>query len=90
MNKDKLIQVIAKDLEELKTLKMYVYALEEQNETLRTALLEQKTSSKLAFEKLQDIYRDGIHVCPSHFAQLREGDCLFCLDFLRKEGQGRK
>lgn len=78
-------------LEELQTLKMHVYALEEQNEHLRSMLLSQKASQSIAFEKLQEIYRDGIHVCPTRFAELRtEGDCLFCVDFLQKEGQGKK
>lgn len=78
-------------IDELQTLKMHAYALEEQNETLRSMLLSQKNSTKLATEKLQEIYSDGIHICPARFAELRtEGDCLFCVDFLQKEGQSIK
>ena len=78
-------------LEEIQTLKMHVYALEEQNETLRNTLLAQKPALRIAFETLQQIYQDGIHVCHPRFAELRtQGDCLFCLDFLKKEGQSKQ
>lgn len=78
-------------LEEIQGLKMLVYALEEQNETLRLVLLAQKNSQRLAFDNLQAIYQDGLHICPSRFAELRtDGDCLFCVDFLQKEGQSAR
>ncbi|MGI6488267.1 MAG: DUF972 family protein [Syntrophomonadaceae bacterium] len=35
-------------------------------------------------ENLVDLYREGYHVCPVAYGRLRDGECLFCVNFLEK------
>lgn len=35
-------------------------------------------------ENLVDLYQEGYHVCPVAYGRLRDGECLFCLNFLEK------
>lgn len=76
-------------LEDVQDLKMHVYALEEQNESLRRKLYQRKDSGE-GFDNLVRLYEEGFHVCPAHFGGFRnaEEDCLFCLTFLKKTGDG--
>ncbi|MFA5537269.1 MAG: initiation control protein YabA [Bacillota bacterium] len=77
-------------LTEIQELKMHAYALEDQNEQLREKLFA-KQEEGVAFENLAKLYEEGFHICHAHFGQFRakEEDCLFCLDFIRKDGVGR-
>ncbi|MBO8169902.1 MAG: DUF972 family protein [Thermoanaerobacteraceae bacterium] len=89
---EKLIQVeeqLSKLLSEVQELKMQVYALEEQNETLRKKLYEKKDTGE-GFGNLARLYEEGFHICPAHFGRYRnEGEgCLFCMSFLKK-GESR-
>lgn len=78
-------------LEEVQELKMYAYALEDQNEQLRAKLYAQKEEGT-AFENLANLYEEGFHVCHARFGHFRAQaeDCLFCLSFLRKDGSERR
>ncbi|WP_227763736.1 initiation-control protein YabA [Zhaonella formicivorans] len=72
-------------LDEVRELKMRVYALEDQNQQLRAKLYAKKSQGE-GFDNLARLYEEGFHICPAHFATARnEGeDCLFCLGFLHR------
>jgi len=38
-----------------------------------------------SYENLGRIYRQGYHICPAAFGQVRGEECLFCIAFLEKE-----
>ena len=73
-------------LKELRDLKMYVYALEQQNEMLLARVYNNETEDR-GYNNLQKLYEKGFHICPAQFGGIRsesEG-CLFCLGFLKKQ-----
>jgi len=83
-------------MDEMARLRPYVKALEEENIRLKrdAALPAEETKRVLAnaehiqsvaHDNLVRLYNEWFHVCHLRFGQLLEGDCLFCVGFLRKD-----
>ncbi len=70
----------------LQELRIKVDSLEVQNARLLERVSAENLQSE-GIETLTKLYEEGFHICPTHFAKDREGEeCLFCLAFLRGDG----
>ena len=84
-------------LREIQTLRMHVYALEEENADLKARMCcigpaekanvenNVKQIQGQGYDNLVKLYEQGFHICHLHFGQAREQDCLFCMGFLKRE-----
>lgn len=68
----------------LQELRLKVDSLEVQNSRLLARLNEENIRSE-GVEELSKLYAEGYHICPTYFAQNRNGEeCLFCQGFLKE------
>lgn len=37
------------------------------------------------YENLSIMYKEGFHICPTAYGEIRTGECLFCAGFIAKE-----
>ncbi len=70
--------------DELATIRKYVVRLEEDNRSLQ-AIVHKKNTAISGKANLQALFDAGFHVCPSHYGEQREEDCLFCVSFMEKQ-----
>ncbi|MEG0873696.1 MAG: initiation control protein YabA [Clostridiales bacterium] len=70
--------------DELATIRKYVEQLEADNISMQ-AIIRKKNMAVSGKSNLLALFDAGFHVCPSHFGEVREGECLFCVSFMEKE-----
>lgn len=85
-------------LAEMQELKYDIRQMEQENDRLRQELAacyskiaidapDAGTAGKkgVAFSNLLELYDQDFHICNLYFGHRREGECLFCMAFLRRE-----
>ncbi len=83
------IREIEEELNELLTrlaeIRLRVESVERQNIRLLDRLNEGSLRDE-GDEALMQLYREGYHICPTHFAKSRDGEeCLLCMAFLQRQ-----
>jgi|GEM_PF-458777 len=76
-------------LVEAQSLRHRISDMEKQNALFQERLINAGINSD-GEEALRTLYGEGFHICHTRFAQVREGDCLFCLSIisqLAREGK---
>lgn len=78
------LKMLLKDLmTELADLKERVAELENAQRGETSLMPERRvTSGQESQESLVFLYQDGYHICPMAYGRLRDGECLFCINFL--------
>jgi regulator of replication initiation timing len=73
-------------LKEVRRLRTQARILEEENQRLRNFMFS-PLDGEGGQQQLLRLYQEGFHVCPPHFARVRNDQgCLFCTAFLEKKG----
>lgn len=70
--------------EELAGIRRYVEILEQENITMQS-VIKKKNMTVSGHDNLMNLFEAGFHVCPLHFGEIRDGDCLFCMTFLDRD-----
>ncbi|MDO4541865.1 MAG: initiation control protein YabA [Bacillota bacterium] len=73
--------------EELATIRKYVVRLEEDNRALQS-IVHKKNTAVSGEANLRALFDAGFHICPSHFGESREDECIFCSSFLSNAEAG--
>lgn len=69
----------------MQDLRLKVDALEMQNARLLERLDVEEIKGE-GVEELAKLYEEGYHICPTYFAQTRNGEeCLFCQGLLNEQ-----
>lgn len=72
-------------LTRLTEIRLRVESVERQNTRLLDRLNEGNLRDE-GDEALLQLYREGYHICPTHFAKSRDGEeCLLCMAFLQRQ-----
>lgn len=71
------IDDILKDVEDLKK---QIEVLEKRNEQLSNYLQKEEKSQSVG--NLIKLYEQGFHICNASFGQIRDEDCIFCLNVI--------
>jgi regulator of replication initiation timing len=87
-------------LAEMQELKREIREADEENSRLRNELAafyraelvngtvnKAEGRSGAAFSNLLELYDQAFHICNLYFGRRRNGECLFCMAFLRKEAE---
>lgn len=69
-------------LEEVEGLRGQLDILERKNEQL-SGFLQKEEKSRSAGNLIK-LYEQGFHVCHGSFGQIRDEDCIFCLNIIER------
>lgn len=88
---NELQAIIHESVLEIMDLKAQVLELEarinrlENKETFQEEESLPLPADDLGEKAILNLYNTGYHVCPASYGQKRDGECLFCLQFLSEQ-----
>jgi regulator of replication initiation timing len=84
---EELANLVRDLLREVAELRDRVGLLEARVAASETGSEEPKAAPREETASLASLYREGYHVCPVAYGRLREGECLFCVNFLERQSE---
>ena len=75
-----LLEKVLEFQNEIEVFKSQVEVLEQKNEQLSAYLKKDEKSKSTG--NLIKLYEQGFHICHESFGQMRDEDCLFCLNII--------
>ena len=75
-----LLEKVLEFQNEIEALKIQVQILEQKNEQLSAYLKKDEKSKSTG--NLIKLYEQGFHICHESFGQMRDEDCIFCLNVI--------